>query len=237
MRLILADPERITEHPDEVRETGPLRRCIVTRETLPKQNMLRFVVGPEDRLIFDAASTLPGRGLWLSARQDVVEMALKRGAFAKAAKQRVAIPDALAEQLVVSLERRIVDLLGLARRSGAALAGFEKVREMLAAGGCAALIEARDGSLAERARLLNGRAVPVFTPLHASRLGGVFGRDAVMHIGLASGRLAAMIATEAARLAGLTNPPPAPAIAIPGKSGHRDEANACEERSAKNGSA
>lgn len=204
-------------------EAGPLRRCLVTREIKSKAAMLRFVVGPDDALIFDAASTLPGRGLWLSAGRDVIEMALRRGLFAKAAKRRVAIAEGLADRVAASLERRIIDLLGLTRRSGAALAGFEKVREMLAAGRCAALIEARDGSAAERARLLNGRQIPVFTPLGSARLGAVFGRDTVMHVGLAPGRLAEMIAKDAARLARVAGDPPCgPAIAILGKSGQRD---------------
>ena len=55
----------------------------------PREAMLRFVVGPDQTLVFDAGATLPGRGLWLSAAGDVVEMALKRGVFSRAAKQPV----------------------------------------------------------------------------------------------------------------------------------------------------
>ena len=214
-----------------------MRRCIVTRATLPKAVMLRFVVAPNGDLVFDAASTLPGRGLWLSAGRDVVESAVKRGIFAKAAKQRVAVTDRLADQIVASLETRVVDLLGLARRSGAALTGFEKVREILAAGRCAALIGASDGSVAERARLLNGRKVPVFTPLDSGRLGRAFGREAAIHVGLAPGRLAEMIATEAGRLAGMRDAAGAgPVIAIAGESGQRDVAHRPRKASAPSAS-
>ena len=48
-------------------ETGPLRRCIVTRERLPKEQLIRFVVGPDKTLVPDLTATLPGRGIWLSA--------------------------------------------------------------------------------------------------------------------------------------------------------------------------
>ena len=30
-------------------ETGPLRRCVLTRQRLPKERMIRFVVGPDRR--------------------------------------------------------------------------------------------------------------------------------------------------------------------------------------------
>jgi predicted RNA-binding protein YlxR (DUF448 family) len=231
MRRILAD-RQMDQAPELTYETrdqpeGPLRRCLITRASMPKECMLRFVVGPDDDLIFDVASTLPGRGLWLSTGRDVVEMALKRGVFAKAAKQRVLVPGKLADHVIASLERRVAELLGLTRRSGTSLAGFEKVREMMAAGRCMVLVEACDGSLAERARLLNGRDIPVLTPLNAARLGTVFGRDAVMHVGLAAGKLAAMIKVEASRLAGMDSGIQAVnAFATSDKSGQR-EAKAC----------
>src|SRR5580658_9275644 len=57
------------EEPD----TGPLRRCVVTRERLPKEQMFRFVVSPDRALIPDLAGKLPGRGIWLSASRDVIE--------------------------------------------------------------------------------------------------------------------------------------------------------------------
>src|SRR5579859_3654258 len=54
-------------------ETGPLRRCIVTRERLPKERMIRFVVGPDRQIVPDLAAKLPGRGIWLSASWDVLQ--------------------------------------------------------------------------------------------------------------------------------------------------------------------
>ncbi|HET9147501.1 MAG TPA: DUF448 domain-containing protein, partial [Acetobacteraceae bacterium] len=55
--------------------------------------------------------------------------------------------------------------------------------------------------------------------LDAARLGGIFGRDQTVHVGLAGGRLAGMIEMEATRLAGVTA---SPAIANAGESGQRD---------------
>src|SRR6476469_3890346 len=54
-------------------ETGPLRRCIITRERLPKERMIRFVVGPDRKIVPDLAARLPGRGIWLSASRDVLQ--------------------------------------------------------------------------------------------------------------------------------------------------------------------
>ena len=48
-----------------------LRRCAVTRERLLKEEMIRFVIGPNDEATPDLAARLPGRGIWLKATADV----------------------------------------------------------------------------------------------------------------------------------------------------------------------
>lgn len=193
------DPEDLPEEP----ERGPLRRCLVTRESLPKEAMLRFVLGPDRVLVPDLEGRLPGRGMWLSAKADVLERALKRGAFAKAARGTVHLPPDLRARIEDGLRRRVRDLVGFARRSGQAVCGREVVREWLQAGRAGLLVEASDGSPAERARLVGGRDVPVVTPLPAEALGAVFGRDHAVHVAIAQGRLAEAILAEAARLAGI----------------------------------
>ncbi|TDH59641.1 RNA-binding protein [Dankookia rubra] len=184
-------------------EKGPLRRCIVTRESGPKEAMLRFVLGPDRGVVPDLAGKLPGRGMWLSARADVLERAVKRGAFAKAARGTVYLPPDLAARIEDGLKGRIRDLVGFARRSGKAVCGRESVREWLQAGKAGLLVEASDGSAAERSRLVGRRDVPVVAPLPADVLGSVFARDHAVHVAIAPGRLAEAIALETARLAGM----------------------------------
>jgi predicted RNA-binding protein YlxR (DUF448 family) len=166
--------------------------------------MIRFVVGPERVIVPDLGAKLPGRGIWLSARRDVIETARTRGAFARAAKASVVVPPDLASRVETGLARRVTELLGLTRRAGQATCGFEKARARLQAGRAALVIQASDGSVEERARFLSGlKDMPVATPLPAAALGAVFGRDHVVHIAIAHGRLAEALAIEAGRLAGV----------------------------------
>lgn len=190
-------------------ETGPLRRCIVTRERLPKEQLIRFVVGPDKTLVPDLTATLPGRGIWLSASGDVLETARAQGGlgrvFARAARGPVVVPSDLSGVLEAALARRIGELLGLARRAGQAVAGFDKAREWLRAGRSRLILQASDGSAAERARFLSGggEGVTVVDPLTAAALGQVFGRDHVVHVAITPGRLSERLAMEAGRLEGL----------------------------------
>jgi predicted RNA-binding protein YlxR (DUF448 family)/ribosomal protein L30E len=189
--------------PDDEPETGPRRRCIITRETGERARMLRFVVSPEGMIVPDITARLPGRGIWLSARGDVLETARRKGGFARAARRQVKVPADLPQIVQGVLARRVCELLGLARRAGQAVCGFQKAREWLTAGRVALVIQASDGSLEERQRFMAGaRSVPVATPLTAAALGAVFGRDHVVHAAIAPGRLAEALIIEAERLSG-----------------------------------
>ena len=200
----LAQPAADDDIPDDAiaRERGPLRRCIVTRQVLPKERLVRFVIGPARELVPDPGGRLPGRGLWLLAQEDVLRRALKQGAFAKAARGSVGVPGDLGALVVSGLRQRLRDFLGLARRSGEAVAGREAVLDWLRHDRVALLFQASDGSPAERSRLVGGRELPVLTPLTAAELGGVFGRDRAVHVAVSPGRMVSSLQAEAARLAG-----------------------------------
>ena len=170
--------------------------------------MIRFVVAPDGRVVPDLAARLPGRGIWLSARGDVVETARTKGGFARAARGPVTVAPDLLSGLKLALARRIGEQLGLARRAGQAVAGFTKAREWLATDRAALLVQAADGSPDERARLIGAWPGPVVAPLDGAALGGVFGRDTAVHVAVAAGRLAARIREDAERLDGLRTIPP-----------------------------
>ena len=167
--------------------------------------MIRFVLGPDRVVVPDLAARLPGRGFWLSARADVLETARTKGAFARAARGPVSVPADLNSVLQAQLARRISDHLGLARRAGQAVAGFARAREWVQAGQAGLVMQASDGSEDERRRLLSGAGdVAVAWPMDAAALGAVFGRDQVVHVAIAPGRLAEALTDEVLRLSGLS---------------------------------
>ncbi len=215
----ITPPEPSGEEEYDEPERGPLRRCAVTRERLPKERMLRFVAMPPPdgagaaRIVPDLAATLPGRGIWLSARGDVIETARTRGAFARAARCQVVVSPDLTFELEAALARRVGETLGLARRAGQAVFGFTKAREWLGGGKAGVVVQASDGSPEERQRFLGGHAgrIPAVAPLTGAQLGRVFGREHVVHVVVQPGRLAERVAQESERLAGVQARPAATA--------------------------
>lgn len=185
-------------------EKGPLRRCAVTRQQGKPDVMLRFVVSPSQVVVPDLDAKLPGRGIWLSAQRDVIEQACKRGVFARAARCQVTVPDDLVFQIEAGLRRRMIELLGLARRAGQSVSGFMKVREWVAQRNAAVIVHASDGSGDELGRLLSGaRSLPVIEALSAEDLAKVFGRERVVNVALSAGGLASRLCCENERFSGV----------------------------------
>lgn len=193
-----------TDHAGHDPESGPSRRCIASGESHPTAALIRFVVGPQDTIVPDVDGRLPGRGLWLRARRDMIETAAQKRLFAKAARANVSVAPDLADTVAELLRRRCLNHLGLAQRAGLVASGAEKVRAQIASGHTAALLEASDGSVAERRKmsaLLPG--APVVDVFTSAELGGALGRDMAVHVALLPGRLTETFLEDARRYAGL----------------------------------
>jgi predicted RNA-binding protein YlxR (DUF448 family) len=168
-----------------------------------KPELIRFVVGPDGRIHPDVAERLPGRGLWTLARRDIVQRAVKKRLFGRAARTAVGVDEDLDRRVEGLLVRRAIDLIGLARRAGLAVCGFAKVEAMLDAGKAAVLIAASDGSADGRGKLrARAAGLPCVEVLTSTELGAAFGRESAVHAALKGGPLAEAFVAVAGRLAG-----------------------------------
>ncbi len=185
------------------------RRNLASGKAEPRGLLVRFVVGPDRSVVPDVGRCLPGRGLWLSPRRDVLKMAAaSRGRlFARAAGGAVTVSQELDQVVERLLLERVISLVGLARRGGTAVMGFERVRESLATmkpsqGVRAVLFVASDASAPDRRRLTSQTVdVTISEALTASELGSAFGREGAVFVAVAPGSLARDIEVEASRLA------------------------------------
>jgi uncharacterized protein len=165
--------------------------------------LLRFVVGPGGELVPDIAARLPGRGWWLSPRRDIVEQAVAKRVFTRAAHRFVSVPVGLADHIEGLLAQRCIDAIGLARRAGVAVAGFERVAAVVRGGKAIVLLAAVDGAQGGR-RKLGGldRDLPLVCVLTAAEIGGAFGREHVVNASLGAGALSRRMVIDAIKLAG-----------------------------------
>lgn len=187
----------------KTREDGPERKCIATGEVQPKSGLIRFVADPEGRIVPDLTGKLPGRGVYVSADRAALDKAARKGLFSRAVKQPVKVPDGLTDMVEQLLARRVVDLISLARKSGEAVSGYEKVKTWLQTEEATVLIQAEDGSGRGKSKLSTPYGGRYIGWLTADELGMAFGRQTVIHAALGSGGLVPRIVEEAQRLKGM----------------------------------
>lgn len=67
----------------------PVRMCIACREHLPKHQLIRIVKTLDDTLAIDRSGKLDGRGAYLCANRECLELALKKRALERAFRMAV----------------------------------------------------------------------------------------------------------------------------------------------------
>jgi predicted RNA-binding protein YlxR (DUF448 family) len=185
------------------------RRCIVTGEAMSEADLVRFCIDPEGQVVPDIAAVLPGRGIWVGAKKASIDSAVAKGLFSKAAKAKVTATADLGARTAQLLAGRMLQDLGLARRSGTLVLGFDNVsRAFETKMPPVVLVEASDGAEDGRRKILaaaraHGLQPAVMDCFSSQELSLALGRENVIHAALKPGRLAERLIVDAGRLSGL----------------------------------
>ncbi|MGH1350713.1 MAG: RNA-binding protein [Methyloligellaceae bacterium] len=137
------------------KSSDTLRQCVVTREKLDVNELVRFVLDPNGLVVPDLKRKLPGRGVWVTAKADKIEIALKKGVFKKAFRQSVEVADDLVEQIDRLMRTAALQRLALTNKAGQLILGFAKVDAALSKKSILALIHASSASSDSRSKLSN----------------------------------------------------------------------------------
>ena len=202
----------LPEMPDRRGHKGAERRCVGTGEICSKSEMLRFVIGPDNRLVPDIVEKLPGRGVWVRANRSALEKAIQTGGFKRGLKSNVQVDADLITLTEKLLKRKVLSLLPMALRAGQAYMGFDQVKSASQKEYLAWRLEAQDGAEGGRGKIrVLTRAVsrelghiptPVIGCFTSSELGKAFGREDIVHAAIKSGPMRKSFDHAAKRLAG-----------------------------------
>lgn len=75
----------------------PMRRCVITKEQLPKNELIRVVRTPDNEVVIDSNGKQNGRGAYLKKDIEVIEKAYRNKILNK--HLEVIIPDKIFEEL------------------------------------------------------------------------------------------------------------------------------------------
>lgn len=180
---------------------APLRRCIVTRESLPKDQLIRFVVNPDGVVTADLACKLPGRGMWVRCDASLVQQAVMQRLFPRAAKAACQTPDNLGEQVAYQLRARALQSLAMANKAGALLSGFDAVGAAIEADQVLVVLHATDAS-DDGIRKLSFAALPRYRLFNREEQGAKLGREEAVHLALLQHEAGAASVKEIQRFTG-----------------------------------
>jgi len=188
---------------------APERTCIATGLTAHPETMIRFALAPDGIVTPDLAQDLPGRGAWVAINREAVLKASKNGLFARAFKSPARLPEnldaeAFTDRLATMLEHRALSAIGLARKAGEVVVGFDQVKAALKANEVAVLISADDAAEDGASKLKRlARSCPSVRAFSVEALSNALGREGVRHAALNKGPFAKRFLREAKRLEGV----------------------------------
>ena len=120
------------------------RTCIVTKTERSPDELIRFVKGPDNQVFPDLKRKLPGRGVWVTARREILEQAVSKKLFARGFKDKVKVDENL-PQLVESLLRQAsLQALAMSKKAGLVVTGQAKAEAAIRDGIVLALLQASD---------------------------------------------------------------------------------------------
>ena len=184
-----------------------MRRCVVTGDSLPRADLLRFVASPDGVITFDVKGKLEGRGVWVSPNKLQLIKAMKQNLLARGAKQKVTIPDNLVEKVEQALKQRVLSLIARAYQSREMVNGYEKCASMLQSGDARLLIHATDAS-EDGMKKVNKQSfdeIAIIQPASRDELGAALNIANPVHLAVRSAGLSKAIKQAHALWAGFMN--------------------------------
>jgi uncharacterized protein len=166
------------------------RQCAVTRETLPVDALLRFVVSQEGGLVLDLRCRMPGRGVWVKAQRQCLAKAVRANVFARGLKKPVDVPGTLVEDIDAALEKAALGMVSMCNKAGRVVFGFVKVEAAIEQRAVALVLSATDGA-ADGLRKMKAaawrsgqQALPFAFAFTSRQMSMALGRENVIHAAL-----------------------------------------------------
>lgn len=184
---------------------GPERTCVACRQSKKQEQLVRYVVAPDGTLVIDYRHRLPGRGAYTCIDINCLKMAVERKQFQRSFRGscRTADFELLATELSKALEQKVINLLGMGRKSGQVVSGSNAVMTGLRKGtGLSLVIMTKDIStaIAEKIKALSDRQqIDCSQLLSKDLLGQLLGKGERSVVAVQNGALADAILIELQR--------------------------------------
>ncbi|MBP5352433.1 MAG: DUF448 domain-containing protein [Alphaproteobacteria bacterium] len=176
-------------------ESLETRKCILSGKTASKDELLRFAVLPDGRLIPDFNKKLDGRGVYLSnSKQMLIGLTQKEKPLNKILHKNVVIDADLPQMVENILFQKALDAVNLARKAGDLVLGFEKVRMAITKGKAAFVIEAKDaGDDGKQKIAAMAKEIETINVFDTAAMSNALNRENTVYLAILKGQTAEMV--------------------------------------------
>ncbi len=168
---------------------NPNRTCLVTGEEKPQEELLRFTLTPDRQVMPDFKKRLPGKGFYITNSKKVLTEAINKNIFRKFGKQTTTVAN-LIEIVENILKNKALDSINLARKAGALVSGFEKVKEKLLDGKVAFVLQATDAGKDGKSKMeCIAKDIKILTLFSIEELDKALNKTNTVHIAFLKGSM------------------------------------------------
>ncbi len=171
------------------------RKCVLTGNILPKEDLLRFILLKDGTVLPDFNKKLDGRGFYLSNSKKLLsELSVKTNPLNKILHTKTIMSADLPQIVEKILHKRGLDALNLARKAGDLVLGFEKVKDVIAKGKAAFVIEATDAGDDGRQKVaVMARDLETFILYDVASLSAALNRENTVYLAVKKSPMSTMV--------------------------------------------
>lgn len=169
------------------------RKCILEGIVKPTSELLRFVM-IDNALLPDFNKKLPGKGIYVTNNRLSLQKALDKKLFQKVTKHCIKVEDDFIEMIENIIKQKALDSLNLAKKSGALISGFEKVKEAIKKNNVEFIIEASDAAVDGKEKMvLLAKSIEIFNLFSIDELDKTLNKDNTVHVAILKSKIAEMV--------------------------------------------
>jgi len=169
------------------------RKCILEGVVKPESDLLRFVE-LNNELLPDFNKKLPGKGMYITCNRLSLLKALDKKLFQKVSRHNLNIAECFVEMVGSLLKQKALESLNIARKTGALIVGFEKLKEAIKKDKVEFIIEARNAGLDGKEKVaLLAKNIEIFNLFSIDELDIALNKENTVYVAILKGGTSQMV--------------------------------------------
>ena len=169
------------------------RKCILEGVVKATDELLRFVV-LDNTLLPDFNKKLPGKGVYITNNQLSLQTAIEKKLFNKVTRRCLSVDANLVDVVDNLLKKQALNSINIARKAGALVSGFEKVKEAIKKNNVEFIIQASDAGQDGKEKIaFLAKSIEKFNLFSIDELDVTLNKENTVHVAILKSDMSSMV--------------------------------------------